>query len=32
MLDAWWNSLGFGDVLLWRTFEHNWSQPQSGSK
>jgi hypothetical protein len=32
MLDTWWNSLGFGDVLLWRTFEHNWSQPQSGSK
>jgi hypothetical protein len=29
MLDAWWNSLGFGDVSLWRTFEHNWSQPQS---
>jgi FecR protein len=32
MLDAWWNSLGFGDVSLWRTFEHNWSQPKSGSK
>jgi FecR protein len=32
MLDAWWNSLGFGDVSLWRTFEHNWSPPQSGSK
>src|SRR5438132_4761771 len=26
MLDAWWNSLGFGDIYLWRTYEHNWSQ------
>jgi hypothetical protein len=26
MLDAWWNSLGFGDISLWRTYEHNWSQ------
>jgi hypothetical protein len=26
MLDSWWNSLGFGDIGLWRTFEHNWSQ------
>jgi hypothetical protein len=32
MLDAWWNSLGFGDVIVWRRFEHNWSQPQSSSK
>src|SRR5216683_8036485 len=27
MLDDWWNSLGFGDVFVWRTFEHNWSDP-----
>ena len=26
MLDSWWNSLGFGDVSLWRTFERDWSQ------
>ena len=26
MLDTWWNSLGFGDVSLWRTFERDWSQ------
>ena len=26
MLDSWWNSLGFGDVSLWRTFESDWSQ------
>ena len=26
MLDLWWNSLGYGDVFLWRTFERNWSQ------
>jgi hypothetical protein len=25
MLDSWWNSLGFGDVYLWHTFEQNWS-------
>ena len=30
MLDAWWNSLGYGDVGLWRMYEHVWSQrPQS---
>src|SRR6266481_5051243 len=30
MLDAWWNSLGYGDVGLWRTYERDWSQrPQS---
>jgi len=30
MLDSWWNSLGYGDVGLWRTYEHDWSQrPQS---
>ncbi len=26
MLDSWWNSLGFGDVSLWRAFERDWSQ------
>jgi len=26
MLDVWWNSLGFGDIYLWRTYEHDWSQ------
>ncbi len=26
MLDAWWNSLGFGDIYLWRTYERDWSQ------
>jgi len=26
MLDSWWNSLGYGDVFIWRTFEHDWSQ------
>lgn len=30
MLDSWWNSLGYGDVGLWRMYEHHWSQrPQS---
>jgi hypothetical protein len=24
MLDLWWNSLGFGDVFLWRTYEREW--------
>jgi hypothetical protein len=27
MLDTWWNSLGYGDISLWRTYEHVWSQP-----
>src|SRR6266704_2920126 len=26
MLDSWWNSFGFGDIYLWRTYEHDWSQ------
>jgi hypothetical protein len=26
MLDVWWNSLGFGDIYLWRTYERDWSQ------
>jgi hypothetical protein len=29
MLDSWWNSLGYGDIFLWRTYEHVWSPPQS---
>jgi ferric-dicitrate binding protein FerR (iron transport regulator) len=29
MLDSWWNSLGYGDISLWRTYEHVWSQPTS---
>jgi hypothetical protein len=32
MLDAWWSSFGFGDIYLWRTYEHDWSQPRSNSK
>jgi hypothetical protein len=32
MLDSWWNSLGFGDISLWRTYEHVWSQPAPNSK
>lgn len=26
MLDSWWNSLGYGDVTIWRTFERDWAQ------
>jgi hypothetical protein len=26
MLDSWWNSLGYGDVGLWRMYEHDWSR------
>lgn len=32
MLDAWWNSLGYGDIYLWRTYEHDWSQPAPSAK
>jgi len=32
MLDAWWNSLGYGDVGLWRTYEHDWSQRPHSAK
>jgi len=32
MLDAWWDSLGYGEVFVWRTYERNWPQPQSESK
>jgi len=26
MLDSWWNSFGFGEIWLWRTYEHDWSE------
>jgi hypothetical protein len=26
MLDQWWNTLGLGDVSLWRHWERSWSQ------
>jgi hypothetical protein len=32
MLDAWWNSLGFGDIYLWRTYERDWSQHPPDAK
>jgi hypothetical protein len=32
MLDSWWNSLGFGDIYLWRTYEHDWSQRPPNTK
>ncbi len=32
MLDAWWNSLGFGDIDLWRTYERDWSQRPPNAK
>lgn len=32
MLDLWWNSLGFGEIWLWRTYEHVWSQPAPNAK
>ena len=32
MLDAWWNSLGYGDVGLWRTYERDWSQRPPAAK
>src|SRR5467141_1610701 len=32
MLDSWWNSLGFGDIYLWRTYEHDWSHRPSTDK
>jgi hypothetical protein len=32
MLDSWWDSLGFGEIWLWRTYEHNWSQPPPNTK
>jgi hypothetical protein len=32
MLDAWWNSLGLGDIYLWRTYERDWSQHSPTAK
>jgi len=32
MLDSWWNSLGYGDVGLWRTYERDWSKRQPNAK
>jgi hypothetical protein len=32
MLDSWWNSLGFGDIYLWRTYEHDWSVRPTSTK
>jgi hypothetical protein len=32
MLDSWWNSLGYGDVGLWRTYERDWFQRPSAAK
>jgi hypothetical protein len=32
MLDAWWDSLGYGDTFVWRTYERNWSQPATKSE
>jgi len=32
MLDAWWNQLDLGDVLLWRTWERSWSQQSNNGK
>jgi len=32
MLDSWWNSLGFGDIYLWRTYERDWSQRPPDAK
>jgi hypothetical protein len=32
MLDSWWNSLGYGDISLWRTYENVWSQPRPSAR
>jgi hypothetical protein len=32
MLDSWWDSLGFGDIWLWHTYEHDWSQRPPGAE
>ena len=32
MLDSWWNSFGYGDVFLWRTFERDWTQSPPTAK
>ena len=31
MLDAWWSSLGLGDISLWRTWERSWSRGAGGN-
>lgn len=32
MLDAWWNSLGFDDIAVWRHWERSWAAAPSSSK
>lgn len=32
MLDAWWASLGLGDITVWRSWERSWSQREGGPK
>ena len=32
MLDSWWNSLGFGEIYLWRTYERDWSQRRAADR
>jgi hypothetical protein len=32
MLDSWWNSLGYGDVGLWRTYERDWAKQSPNAK
>ncbi len=32
MLDSWWNSLLFGDVSLWRIWEHDWTKHLPNAK
>lgn len=32
MLDAWWASLGLGDITVWRTWERSWSEREGGAK
>ncbi len=30
MLDLWWNELNLGDMSLWRTWEHRWTEGHGG--
>jgi hypothetical protein len=32
MLDSWWTALGYGDILLWRTWERSWAQTERNQK
>ena len=32
MLDAWWNALNYGDISLWRMYEHDWPEPRSAAR